>query len=107
MSLAELHDWLTAEAWNIDTLADAGVSQLYHDVELLLAEHGHGDWSEDELKERLAPVAVYFAVTPGSQVSTVPTPGNVGRRAIRLMPGHPPRILTLGSLTPALASSLP
>ena|ERR1700730_14107425 len=103
LALAELHDWLTAEAWNIDARADSGVAQLYHDVELLLAEHAHGDWGEDEVKERLAPVAAYFVLVSGHDIPVIL--GNVGRRTLRLSPAHPNRIPSLGSLTPALASS--
>lgn len=103
LSLTELYNWLAAEAWNIDARADAGVAQLYHDVELLLAEHARGDWTEDELKDRLAPFAAYFALIPG-QVSVQAIPGNIGRRTLRLSPTTPTRIRSIRSLTPALAS---
>ncbi|MDO8475816.1 MAG: hypothetical protein Q7W02_06395 [Candidatus Rokubacteria bacterium] len=104
VQLAVVHAWIAAEAWNIDARADAGVAQLYHDVELLLAEHGHGDWTEDELKDRLAPIARYMALIEMPGFVQLTTPNNVGRRVLQLAPANPTRIPSLGSLTPALAS---
>jgi hypothetical protein len=32
---------------------DADTAGLYHDVDLLLAEYEHGDWTEEELKQQI------------------------------------------------------
>lgn len=102
IQLAEVHAWVAAEAWNIDARADATVAQLYHDVELLLAEHGHGDWTEDEIKDRLVPIARYITLIESPGLVLLSTSDNVGRRALRLAPVTPPRIPSLESLPPAL-----
>jgi len=104
VQLAVVHAWIAAEAWNIEARADAGVAQLYHDVELLLAEHGHGDWTEGELKDHLAYIARYMTPIEMPGVVHLTPPSNVGRRALQLAPATTTRIPSLQSLTPALAS---
>lgn len=76
LQLRELHEWLGSAAWNIDAWASASVAQLYHDVELLFAEHAHGDWTEDELKDRLAPLASYVSVEANQSLLEWATAGN-------------------------------
>lgn len=46
----ELEDWLETEAWNLNV---EPARTLAGDVLRLLAEQGHGDWTEDELRARL------------------------------------------------------
>jgi hypothetical protein len=50
ISFAGFHDWFVPQGWNIQKRAGASTAELAHQLDLLLAEFGHGDWSEDELK---------------------------------------------------------
>jgi hypothetical protein len=53
IALQAFHDWFLPEAWNIDKRAAAASAGLAHEIQLLLFEVEHGDWSEKELKQRL------------------------------------------------------
>lgn len=55
--IEEFRRWFVPEAWNVHKRADLGTVDLAHEVDLLLAEFDHGDWTEPELRERLGPLA--------------------------------------------------
>jgi hypothetical protein len=62
LSAAALEDWLENESWDDSTLS-ASVQQLANDTLRLLAEFGHGDWTEAELVEQLGLLSrVYWFV---------------------------------------------
>jgi hypothetical protein len=65
ISLRAFCEWFTPAAWNIDQRADRATADSFHEVELLLSEHAHGDWEEDELRERLAPLVTTYTVRYG------------------------------------------
>jgi hypothetical protein len=51
--LEQFATWFRPQAGNIDARVDADTAGLYHDVDLLLAEYEHGDWTEEELKQQI------------------------------------------------------
>src|SRR5437870_1018722 len=59
IALQAFRDWFLPEAWNIDQRAGAASAGLAHEVELLLSEFEHGDWTEDELKRRFRSLLEY------------------------------------------------
>lgn len=67
LSIAELQVALAPLAWNADRRADPASAALAHDLDLLLAEFSHGDWSEDEIRQRLRPVVANYIVQEDSR----------------------------------------
>jgi hypothetical protein len=55
-TLEAFREWFSAIAWDIDRRADTRTCDTVHEIDLFLAEFDHGDWSEAELKERIAPL---------------------------------------------------
>ena len=53
ISLADLNAALVPLTWNIEWRTDPRAASLGRDIELLLAEFSHGDWSKAELKSHL------------------------------------------------------
>lgn len=80
LPLREFYRWFSAETWNIEARSDYETAQLYHTVDLLLAEHAQGDWTENELKERLSAFSTHAAVaaSPAAPIFQG-MPSNVGR----------------------------
>lgn len=77
--LKELYDWLSPAGWNIDSHAPPA-ADLFHEVELLLAEYAHGDWTEEELRQRFSPLVTSYTVligTPEISVSTTADTRNI------------------------------
>lgn len=52
IAVAALWSWLEQHMWDIDN-RDPKTAPLAHEVELLLTETAHGDWTEDELRDKL------------------------------------------------------
>lgn len=77
-ALAEFRAWFIEEAWNIDKRATAATARLVHQIELLLAEHEHGDWTEAELRRELAPLVTEYSLVIGDpQVSAQTSSGSI------------------------------
>lgn len=77
-ALAEFRGWFIAEAWNIDKRSTAATARLVHQIELLLAEHEHGDWTEPELRRELAPLVTEYSLVIGEpQVSAQASSGSI------------------------------
>lgn len=53
----EFQEWFAPRAWDVLGEGPNPATDLVSEIELLLAEYGHGDWAEAELRERLAEVA--------------------------------------------------
>lgn len=64
-TLADFRTWFIGEAWNIDKRATEATAQLVHQIELLLSEHEHGDWTERELRRELAPLVTEYSMVIG------------------------------------------
>lgn len=58
LSLAEFTELFIPLLWEAAECGDAATEDLAAHIDLLLNEHGNGDWAEDELREFLAPLAV-------------------------------------------------
>jgi hypothetical protein len=74
-SIDDLRQWVTTEGWDIGNRVGPDTAALFHDVELLLAEHAHGDWTEREVRERLTPLVTTYMIH-GAEVrasTVVPT----------------------------------
>jgi hypothetical protein len=75
ISLGAFREWFSPRAWNIDQRADASTARVVHEIDLMLAEFDHGDWTEEEVKRLLNPLvientSIYFHAAPWVQVST-------------------------------------
>lgn len=66
LAIADFHAAVVPLIWNIERRADPEAVSLGREVELLLAETEHGDWTEDELRERLAPMVTNYIVSMGA-----------------------------------------
>lgn len=56
LDLRAFRDWLVPFAWNIERRADAATAELVHEIDLVLAEFDHGDWTEEEVRQHLLPL---------------------------------------------------
>ena len=77
IDLREYRASFMIDAWNIDKRASEQTADLVHDIQLLLAEYEHGDWTEPEMRARLAEAAAFdiessevFTVTAGASTGT-------------------------------------
>lgn len=75
ISLSVFREWFSQEAWNIDQRADIHTARMVHEIDLVLAEFDHGDWTEEEVKRHFTQLitestAVYFEEAPWIQIST-------------------------------------
>lgn len=68
--VAVLQSSLAPLTWNIDQRTDPETAAIGHQLDLLLAEFSHGDWTEPELKEHLAPLVTSYAITTGDSAWT-------------------------------------
>lgn len=57
--------WLLHQTWNIEQRADLETAKLAREIELLLAEFDHGDWTEAELVEKLRPLVTAYTFRIG------------------------------------------
>lgn len=48
--LGAFREWFSPQAWNIDQRADIPTARMVHEIDLVLAEFDHGDWTEEEVK---------------------------------------------------------
>lgn len=62
ISLSAFQEWFVPRAWNIDKRGEPGAVELVHEIELRLAEFSNGDWTEDELRTQLRPLATHYTV---------------------------------------------
>ena len=63
IAIASLWACLHGQLWDIDNREPASAA-MAHEVELLLSETAHGDWTEEELRDRLRLVV---STTTGSE----------------------------------------
>jgi hypothetical protein len=81
ITLHDFRQWLTAQAWNIDHRADAETADLVHEIELVLAEYDHGDWTKDEVISQLAPLVQHIQLSSAGFIQTWSTGSALGIRA--------------------------
>ncbi len=56
LALSGLGRELSSAAWGIEAGEDRDAVALLHELELGLAEHSNGDWTEDELRALFRPL---------------------------------------------------
>lgn len=56
IDLRAFRDWFVPFAWNIEKRANAGTAEVVHQIDLVLSEFEHGDWSEAEMRDHLVPL---------------------------------------------------
>lgn len=72
-TLEAFRQWFLPATWNIERYADAATVTLVREIDLLLAEFEHGDWSTTELADKLRPLVTRYSFSIGSRVSTEST----------------------------------
>jgi len=76
IELEAFEDWFIGATWDISKSGNEAAIMLTKEIDLRLAEHTNGHWTEQELKLKLAPFAnVYFTqqmtISGSSIVATV------------------------------------
>ena len=66
--LQAFRSWLLHYAWNIERRADLETAKLAREIELLLAEFDHGDWTEVELVAKLRPFVTTYTFRIGEPI---------------------------------------
>jgi hypothetical protein len=66
ISLREFEDWFFQKTWNADSVDDPALVDLIYQIKLNWAEFTNDDWSEEELRAMLEPLARQFTVSPPS-----------------------------------------
>ncbi len=56
IDLRAFRDWFVPFAWNIERRASTETAEVVHQIDLVLSEFEHGDWSEAEVRDHLAPL---------------------------------------------------
>lgn len=62
ISLPDFHGLAMPLTWNAEKHMGLTAAAVAREIELLLSESEHGDWTEDELRRRLAPYATTYFV---------------------------------------------
>ena len=62
ISLSTFQEWFVPRAWNIGKQGNPAAVEVAHEIDLRLAEFSNGDWTEDELKSKLRPLATHYTV---------------------------------------------
>jgi len=68
--LQDFRQWLVPEAWNVEKRVDSATASLIREIDLLLAEADHGDWTEAELLEKLRPFVTAYTFRIGEPIVT-------------------------------------
>jgi hypothetical protein len=66
ITLSAFSEWFTPATWEVET--DIATEKLIGDIQLLLAEFDHGDWTEDELRVEIAKLTARPIVTVLSEL---------------------------------------
>lgn len=74
ISLSVFEEWFIPATWNVEQSGNIEAVDLAHEIDLLLAEHSNGHWTESELREHFRPLsenpAIAAAVGARSRVAT-------------------------------------
>ena len=60
LSLDELREWVAVHTMNVYQMGNQAAEELTYEIELLLAEYAHGDWTDLQLKDQFSEL-----VSPG------------------------------------------
>ena len=77
-SLKEFEEWFVPRSWQFNENATPALKSLVGDIELLLAEYSNKDWTQEELRAKIAPLintyrADYSFNRPQEQTPTIVT----------------------------------
>lgn len=104
LGISDFHAAVTPLFWNIEKRADQAAADLGREIELLLAETAHGDWTEDELRERLSPMVTNYVVSMGA-APAFSSVNSVTVSQVNLSEsGHPEAQTRFFDISPATAS---
>jgi len=72
ISIQDFKDGFVPVAWQIEETNNRIAIELAHEIELILAEYGNGDWTEDEVRNGLRPFIQSYNVniSAPSSIST-------------------------------------
>ena len=70
ISLPDLRRWVLEQAWNVERRSDHETASVVREVELLVSEFEHGDWTQNELADRLRPLVTTYTFMVGTPVTT-------------------------------------
>ena len=70
ISLIEFQEWFIPSTWNVEHSQDPYAVELAANIHLLLAEFSNGDWTEEELRAKLAPLTIRYTVGAGTAPKT-------------------------------------
>ncbi len=62
-SLTQFEDWFVSAFWSVEFELDAATRDLGYEIELRLAEHSNGDWTEAEMKDMFRQLASRYLVS--------------------------------------------
>jgi hypothetical protein len=62
INLSDFEDWFIPKYWDVHQKNDMILSQSVYDIELRLAEYSNGHWTENELKEHLLSLLVWYGL---------------------------------------------
>ena len=88
-SISALWDWAHARFWDVDNREDPEQARLAHEVELLLSETANGDWTEDELRDKLRGLVSVYQFRIGNRPDRINSAGP-GRTLIIASPEPQP-----------------
>ena len=74
ISLDELEDWFVPASWNVRQTGTAQAAVLVYEIELRLAEYSNDQWTEDDLRSFLRPLAETYWAFTGDVTTGVTTP---------------------------------
>lgn len=80
ISLSAFREWFSSWSWNIDQRADVSTARMVHEIDLVLAEFDHEDWTEEEIRRQFIRLLaenslIYLHEAPWVQKSTSSTLG--------------------------------
>lgn len=86
-SIHDFREWFGTVTWNIEQRESPSTAALAREIELLLAEYEHGDWSDIELAEKLTPLVTRYSFNVGHSMITGST--SVVQQFARITPVAP------------------
>jgi hypothetical protein len=98
-SLDQLQEWLAVHTWDVHQTGLRFAQELAYTLQHRIAEYSNGDWSEDELKDLLRPLASVFEVDASGCLISSSSSDEVVLRA------PTPRVVAVGTDTQSSTAS--
>lgn len=71
-TLSDFHEWLVGATWDVEVRGEPQAVDLSYEIKLALAEHGRGDISLADLRERLSSLVDIAAADTPARVGVGP-----------------------------------